>query len=185
MGRPRRVSSDEILDAAERVILKLGAVGLSIDAVAQEAGVSKSTVVYDHKSKNALLAALLTRQIDADTALVKQKVDEASGSPHPALYGRIEAATKMIDDTDRAVSLAVSASMASGEELQSIVREWSERDLASMGEGPDRKAALMAYLALSGFVYTELMGLHEWRDEERAEILSGIRSIYRSYKDME
>lgn len=32
----------------ERVVLWEGAVGLSIDAVAKEAGVSKATVMYDH-----------------------------------------------------------------------------------------------------------------------------------------
>lgn len=46
----RKINEDDILDAAERVVVRDGAVGLSIDAVAREASVSKSRVVYDHKS---------------------------------------------------------------------------------------------------------------------------------------
>ncbi len=61
MARQRKITADDILDATERVILRLGTGGLSIDAVAKEAGVSKSRVVYDHKSKSGLLAALMDR----------------------------------------------------------------------------------------------------------------------------
>lgn len=39
MARTRKISENDILDAAERVVLCVGASGLSIDAVAQEAGI--------------------------------------------------------------------------------------------------------------------------------------------------
>lgn len=181
MGRTRKITRDDILDAAERVVVRHGAAGLSIDAVAREAGTSKATVVYDHKSKSALLAALVERRVKADMADVAVGVEAAADSPHPELFGRISAAARAMTDTDRAVAIAVSASMSSEANVQQTMRDWTAMDLTAMSSGENPKAALLAYLALTGFIYTELFGFHEWTDEERDEILDGIRSVYQSY----
>ncbi len=136
MTRTRKITTDDILDAAERVVVRAGATGLSIDAVAKEAGVSKSRVVYDHKTKSALLEALVDRRVGADIAHMEECVKASSDTPHPELYGRIAAADKTLDDTDRAVAMAISASMSSEENLQQIIRKWVVTDLAAMAAGP-------------------------------------------------
>jgi len=184
MGRTRKISEDDILDAAERVVVRLGATGLSIDAVAQEAGVSKARVVYDHKSKSGLLEALVHRKFEADLAHINDCVRASQDTPHPELFGRISSAEITVDETDRAVAMALSASMASGDKLRETMREWCDLDLRKMAEGAKPKAALMAYLALSGFFCTELFAFHTWPENERRQILEGIRSIYLSYADM-
>ena len=115
MARTRKISTDDILDAAERVVMRDGAAGLSIDAVAQEAGVSKSRVVYDHKSKSALLEALIDRHMSAEEARIRDAVGSHSEAPHPELFGRISLAEEAPDDIDRAVCFAISAAMSSEE----------------------------------------------------------------------
>lgn len=183
MGRSRKVSMDDILDAAERVVVRLGAAGLSIDAVAQEAGVSKATVVYDHKSKSALLEALVDRRVKADIAHAAACVVAAADTPHPELFGRIVAAEKKLDEIDKAVAVAVSAAMSNEDRLQTIMRDWTELDLKAMAQGDRPKAALMAYLSLMGFYSTELFGFHSWPDRDRHDILDGIRSVYLSFEE--
>ncbi|UXS01323.1 TetR/AcrR family transcriptional regulator [Agrobacterium tumefaciens] len=183
MGRIRKIMKDDILDAAERVVVKLGAAGLSIDAVAQEAGVSKSTVVYDHKSKSALLEALIDRRMHQELERQAELVAAAKDTPHPELYGRITAAERVVDDVERAVAIAISASMSSEEKIQQQMREWTQTDLDAISKGPKPKAALMAYLALCGFCVTEFFGFHQWSDEERTSILEGVRTIYTSFPD--
>ncbi len=42
---------------------------------------------------------------------------------------------------------------------------------------------VMAYLALTGFIYTELFGFHDWTQAERRDILGSIRFIYTSYDE--
>ena len=184
MARPRKTTNDDILDAAERVVARLGAAGLSIDAVAKEAGVSKAMVVYDHKSKKALLEALVDRRVKADMAYVDQCVANAADTPHPELFGRIASAEKKLDEIDKAVAVTVSASMSNDDGLQRIMRAWTELDLKAMASGQRPRAALMAYLALMGFYSTELFGFHSWSDRERREILEGLRSVYLSFADM-
>ncbi|WP_105385001.1 TetR/AcrR family transcriptional regulator [Neorhizobium alkalisoli] len=183
MGRIRRIMKDDILDAAERVVMKLGASGLSIDAVAQEAGVSKSTVVYDHKSKSALLEALIDRRLAQELERQAQSVAEAADTPHPELFGRIKSAERVVDDTERAVAMAISASVSSEEKLQQQMRDWTLSDLEAMSSGLRPEAALMAYLALSGFYFTELFGFHQWSRGDQSKILEGVRTIYTSYPE--
>lgn len=181
MGRVRKITADEILDAAERVVMRLGAAGLSIDAVAQEANVSKSTIVYDHKSKSALLLALIRRWLTRETERQNSSIAEAEDTPHPELFGRIKVAERAVDDAERAAALAISSSLSEHETLQNCLRKWIAVDLDIMADGPRPQAALMAYLALTGFYNTKLSGLHRWSDEEQAEILDNIRAIYTSF----
>ena len=183
MTRTRKITTDDILDAAERVVVRSGATGLSIDAVAREAGVSKSRVVYDHKTKSALLEALVDRRVGADIAHMEECVKASADTPHPELYGRIAAADKTLDDTDRAVAMAISASMSSEENLQQIIRRWVVDDLAAMAAGPKPRAALMAYLALTGFYCTELFDFHRWSGPERQELLEDIRKVYTTFPE--
>ncbi|EJJ28660.1 TetR/AcrR family transcriptional regulator [Rhizobium sp. CF142] len=183
MTRTRKITTDDILDAAERVVVRSGAAGLSIDAVAREAGVSKSRVVYDHKTKSALLEALVDRRVGADVAHMQECVKAAADTPHPELYGRIASADKTLDDTDRAVAMAISASMSSEENLQQIIRRWVVDDLAAMAAGPKPRAALMAYLTLTGFYCTELFDFHRWSGPERQELLEDIRKVYTTFTE--
>jgi AcrR family transcriptional regulator len=61
MGRKQTIDRGALLDAAERVVLREGAGQLTMDAVAQEAGVSKGGVLYAFPSKDALIDALISR----------------------------------------------------------------------------------------------------------------------------
>lgn len=183
MARTRKIKTDDILDAAERVILREGAAALSIDAVAQEAGVSKSRVVYDHKSKSALLEALIERHVSAEEVRIKQAVQSQATSPHPELFGRIAVAEDLPDDVDRAVCLAISAAVLSEENVQQRMRDWTAEDVRAMKSGARPKAALLAYLALTGFYCTELFNFYNWEPDERVAILDGIRDIFTTVSD--
>jgi AcrR family transcriptional regulator len=182
MARTRKIIADDILDAAERVVTRSGAAGLSIDAVAQEAGVSKSRVVYDHKCKADLLEALVDRQIARERERIAQAIAEHPDTPHPELFARIAVYGQKPNDTDRAVVLALSASMP-GQELQTRMREWATTVLEAMASGPRPKAALMAFLALNGLSCLELLGFHQWDETKRSAILDGLRTIYATFPE--
>ncbi len=183
MARPRKISPDDILDATERVILRLGAVGVSIDAVAKEAGVSKSRVVYDHKSKNALLRALLERYRAQDQALLEEAVRDQADSPHPELFGRIALAERAPDEVERAVFMAISAAMPTEAEIHETIKEWIRKDMEAMRLSDRPQAARHAYLALNGFYWNEFSGFHQWTDAERREILDDIRRAFLAFPE--
>jgi AcrR family transcriptional regulator len=61
-GRPRSVAHDDaILDAAVRLLGELGYAGMSMEAVAAEAGVSKPTLYLRYGGKPELVAAAFER----------------------------------------------------------------------------------------------------------------------------
>ncbi|WP_258878727.1 TetR/AcrR family transcriptional regulator [Escherichia coli] len=118
----------------ERVVLREGAVGLSIDAVAKEAGVSKATVMYDHKSKQDLLSDLISRLMPVEEERVQQAIAESNNTPHPALYGRIISASNALSHTERAVVLAVSESLTNDTNIRDTMRSCTNKDLDEIKE---------------------------------------------------
>ena len=58
---PPHDARTRILDAAEAIVREKGVGGLTLDAAAREAGVSKGGLLYHFASKEALLSSLLTR----------------------------------------------------------------------------------------------------------------------------
>ncbi len=180
MGRHRKHDPEEVLNAAERVVLSRGAAGLSIDAVAKEAGIAKSSVLYDYKSKGAVLEALIGRIIKADEKKVAAAVAAADSTPNPELFGRIEATAAGQPSADeRAIAMAVSAAASHEDAFQRSMRDWLSRDLDAIQAGTEKPfASLMAYLALFGLSSIEYQGFREFEPSERAAILNGIKSIF-------
>lgn len=73
-----------ILDAVERIIVQKGVTGLTLEAAAREAGVSKGGLLYHFGSKEALLTGLMQRL----TAFITQEY-EAGVARQPEGPGRI------------------------------------------------------------------------------------------------
>ncbi|MGH8132733.1 MAG: TetR/AcrR family transcriptional regulator, partial [Steroidobacteraceae bacterium] len=66
-----RPARERLLDAAERLVLEMGAAHLTLGAVAKFAGVSKGGLLYHFPSKDALLEAMLARhtsEVEAEVA---------------------------------------------------------------------------------------------------------------------
>jgi AcrR family transcriptional regulator len=178
MARNRTIDSDALLDAAERVAIRDGAVGLSIDAVAKEAGISKSRVVYDYKSKSGLLRALVERRLRMEDDRVLAAVAAHADSTNPELSGRIAAAKDSPNEDDRAIALTLCAAMSSEEPLQDMIRDVVKRDLTAVTV-PARHASLavVAYLALHGMMSLEYLDIHRWTDPERTALLAEIQRL--------
>jgi len=58
---PPARTRERLLDAAAKVVHRDGAQALTLDAVAQEAEVSKGGLLYHFKSKNDLVNAMVER----------------------------------------------------------------------------------------------------------------------------
>lgn len=71
---------DRIAAAAEKLFYAEGIRGVSVDAVAAKAGVTKRTLYYHFRSKDDLVAAYLSARDQPNLALFKLWFDEASGS---------------------------------------------------------------------------------------------------------
>jgi AcrR family transcriptional regulator len=183
MSRTKKITANEILDAIERVVMKLGVSRLSIDAVAREAGISKTRVVYDYKSKTALLEALIDRQFQRDIERHKVLVEACADMPHPELFAFLRSSERIPDDIEKAVAMAVTASMSCEKTVRQKMEAWIAHDLKAMETGAKPRAARMAYFALLGFSSPEWFGLMEWSDRERLSFVDEVRAMYASYPE--
>jgi AcrR family transcriptional regulator len=78
--RRRERSREEILDAARNVLLREGVAATTLEAVAGEAGMSKTGLYYYFSSKDALLFELVHAAFEAQARAVQDAVEKtASG----------------------------------------------------------------------------------------------------------
>jgi AcrR family transcriptional regulator len=85
MARPRTTSDEAILRAAGRAIAQHGPGGLTLAAVASEAGLAPATLVQRFGSKRGLLLAV-AKQAGEGTGELFQRARDKHKSPLDALY---------------------------------------------------------------------------------------------------
>lgn len=178
MGRKRVIKTDDILDAAEKVVARDGAANLTIDAVANEAGVSKATVLYDHKSKQGLIRSMVERAVALDNRLNDEAAARFSARDSAVIRGRIAAAAQPIPEQFRPVALNLCAALAQDGDLRSAVQENQRKVIASiLSDSQSPRGALIAYLALEGLKLLEALDYHHWDEPERTRILREIAGL--------
>jgi AcrR family transcriptional regulator len=171
-------SKNEILDAAERVILRDGPGGLSVDAVLLEAGVSKGGFFHHFATKEALLGALLERLSAAVAERATASIGRDAEPFARSLRGQIALAFDMPRaDRERTRALVLAAVMEAPA-VAKHARVANERSLSvARAEGVDAGIALVVQLALDGYFLSESFGtlrLDKRRKTELRETLLGL-----------
>ncbi|GLQ53715.1 TetR/AcrR family transcriptional regulator [Devosia nitrariae] len=175
MGRKRVVDQESILDAAELVVAQDGAANLTLERVAMQAGVSKATVLYDYKSKQAVLEAVVERAFARDHALHARVEEGLEPADSPAMRSRIVAAAAPPPEAFRNAALNLSAALVLDEELRRNMQANQSAVLARIGEtAVSPRGAQLAYLALEGLKLLEYLDFHHFDKTERARILREI-----------
>lgn len=80
MGQPTQTTRDRIVNAAAKLFYGQGIRAVSVDAVAEKAGVTKRTLYYHFDSKDDLIAAYLEGRDQPNLAVFQRWYDEAEGS---------------------------------------------------------------------------------------------------------
>ncbi|WLT33205.1 TetR/AcrR family transcriptional regulator [Geothrix sp. PMB-07] len=81
MPRTAQPTRDRIIEAASKLFYSEGIGGVSVDAVAERAGVTKRTLYYHFLSKDDLIAAYLEGRDQPNLALMARWFKEAEGGP--------------------------------------------------------------------------------------------------------
>jgi AcrR family transcriptional regulator len=156
---------DRLLDAAGAVVMRDGAQALTLDAVAQEAEVSKGGLLYHFKSKRELVEGLIERwmgefqrEIDSSGPAFVRGYVKASG-PEGNELGMLAA---LIGDP----SLLVAVRKQYG-----IWQDRVER------EGADPVDATVARLAADGLWLAELLGMGPPAGELRERVLQRLLDL--------
>jgi AcrR family transcriptional regulator len=178
MARPRIIDQDQVLDAAEAVVGRLGAARLTLDAVAAEAGIGKASVVYDFKSKQNLVKAVIARKVRLEEERIRAAVDAVARQPNAEMLGRIAAASDAPTDETRAVALNLCAALAQDADLRRGLKRFYEKEIAAVTDAAEKPStALLAFLALEGLKMLEYFEFYRWPEAERVSILKNLATL--------
>ena len=172
MGRTARITRDGLLNVAEDIVRSRGGAALTIGALAQAAGVSKGGVQYSFASKDAIVRAL----IDRWTA----QFDELLGDPPPEdpvrFVQRYIAATRASQQALNAKMAALLVSYLEDPANLRETRDWYRGVSARLsGDGPEARAARVAFLAVEGLFLMRINGLDD--ENSWAELLDDVEEI--------
>ena len=172
-----------ILDAAEAIVQVRGVAGLTLEAAARDAGVSKGGLLYHFASKEALLSAMLSR-----LALFMEQQHRAAIEAQPEGPGRVsrallnwgfgdEGCTVTDEMHDRAAAVFLAA-FHHDRALLDPIREVIARmqaDMANDGLPPGHAGAINA--AGDGMFMARLFRLYTPSAAERAEMRAALGKL--------
>ncbi len=175
---PRSSSREAILDAAEAVVLGAGAVHLTLDAVAERAGVSKGGLLYNFPNKEALLQAMVdrnVRRLGQDHAAALAHLPAGPGRELKAFARMV--AQKSVCNEKRLGGSLLAASANDPKLLEPVHRlhRWRlEMIHAAARDGLPFERTAVASLALDGLCLLEMLGLSPFSAGQRARILEDL-----------
>ncbi|MEW6099639.1 MAG: TetR/AcrR family transcriptional regulator [Pseudomonadota bacterium] len=163
MGRPKSIDRDAVLDVAEAIVRTQGAAALTLDAVAQAAGISKGGVQSCFGTKAALVDALFERFGQAYERRYREVADT-----DPSPVGRVRAhvaATFGSDEVSSAKAAGLLAALLqSPQELESTRQWYRERLQGLCMDTPEHRSAWLAFLAAEGAFMLRYFGLVEMNE---------------------
>jgi AcrR family transcriptional regulator len=173
----------KILECAERLVVREGVARLTLDAVAAEAGLSKGGVLYNFRTKDALIRGMVEHLIEASEAAITRSIET---DPNPK--GRFTRALLAVNfpepkteaEHHNQVAAAMLAAILTNPDLLEPLREvyrGVSRQLANDGIDPVR--AHMIQLAGDGLWLSEMLGMPGPEPERRRALLARLYELTR------
>jgi AcrR family transcriptional regulator len=168
-------SRSAALDAATRIIARDGPGRLTLDAIARESGLSKGGVMHQFRTKEAVLKALLERQMEhfeEFSTRYMAKVSATSANPNLAtqLATVREAAT-----SPNSAALALVAAMVENPGLMMLPREREMKRVAAIkAEAADPDLALLRWAAARGLLLSSLFGMSPLSKDEHQRLFARL-----------
>jgi len=153
-------SRNAALEAAIAIIARDGPGRLTLDAIARESGLSKGGVMHQFRTKEAVLKALLERQMahfEEFSSNYQAKVGATSANPELATQ---LATVREAASAPNSAALALVAAMVENPGLMSLPRDREMRRVAAIkAEAADPDLALLRWAAARGLLLSGLFGM--------------------------
>jgi AcrR family transcriptional regulator len=169
---------ERVLEAAERVVVEVGAARLTLDAVSQAAGVSKGGLLYHFPSKESLLSALAQRYVDSMQGCIATARDaiEDGGSARD-----LKACVLGVLGSDprlKAMGAVLLATAANDLALLEVIRERITQQTQELSESDvDFARASIVLLAIDGLKMRESLRISAFSAEQREQIVNELMKL--------
>ncbi len=170
-----------ILVAAATVVGRSGAAHLTIDAVANQARLSKGGVLYHFPSKRAMLEGMVQHVLDRGAERFARYRAALEGGNNVVVRALILAEQEQ-DDEERAMSLAILAAAAEDPNLLDPAREavagWFSDIRKETGAGSNAdQIGVLLLLAMEGLRFLGMLNLLPMGPAEREQIRQRLLRI--------
>lgn len=173
MGRKPTITRERLLEIAEGIVRSDGAAGLTIDALAEAAGISKGGVQYSFSSKDDLVRALVERW----TLQFDELLGEIDDVPPADIIRKY---IKVMRSSQAAMNAKMAGlMMAYIRNPQNVIetRQWYRSMFKRLGgEASDAQVARVALLAIEGLFLLRITGIDE--DGEWSAFLDDVESVF-------
>lgn len=168
----------EVLRAAHRVVLGDGVAGLTLEAVAREAGRSKGGLLYHFPTKEALIQGLISDTI----ARFDREVDRLMAlDPHPEPGRWVRAflsASTAEAGSDYELTGGLLAAIANDPDLLAPLRAAYDRWQAhALADGLDPAVATIVRLAADGFWLGDIFAFAPIVEPLRGAVVTRLRQL--------
>ncbi|NGM23418.1 TetR/AcrR family transcriptional regulator [Roseomonas stagni] len=178
MGRRPTIDREKVLDIVEAILLRDGTAGLTIDAVARAADISKGGVQSRFGTKNDLIAALLER---GDREYLAQVTAAVGLSPGPvdAVRGNVAASLAMaLANGGKARAAAFLAAMIEAREHLASVSTWYRDRFGGLDlESEEGRRARLALFATEGAFILDALGFFRLQEEEWRSLAADLDAL--------
>ena len=158
MGRRPTITREGLLEIAEGIVRSEGATGLTIDALARAAGISKGGVQYSFSTKDDLVRGLIERWTHQFDALL----GEIDGVPPADLVRRYIAVMRTSQAAMNAKMAGLMIAYIQNPQNVLETRQWYRSMFERLGGGAsDAQAARVALLAVEGLFLLRITGIDE------------------------
>lgn len=153
-------SRNAALEAAIAIIARDGPGRLTLDAIARESGLSKGGVMHQFRTKEAVLKALLERQMAHFEEFSTRYMAKASAtSANPNLATQL-ATVREAATSPNSAALALVAAMVENPDLMALPRKReTERMAAIRDEATDPDLAMLRWAGAMGLLLSSLFGM--------------------------
>jgi AcrR family transcriptional regulator len=181
-SQARSATRETLLRAASQVVIDKGVEALTLDAVAQQAGVSKGGLLYHFPNKDALMTSMVEQLIQDFESVLQEEFDqdEAPGSPGQWVRAYIRATLRFSKQ-----SLALVARLSSIaantpnllEAAKAYDQQWRQRIEAS-GINPTK--ATIIQLAIDGLWFSEVFQFGTPDEPRLTQVIETLIAMTRS-----
>jgi AcrR family transcriptional regulator len=157
------------------IIARDGPGRLTLDAIARESGLSKGGVMHQFRTKEAVLKALLERQmLHFEQFSTPYRAKARAESENPELATEI-ATVREAANTPNSAALALLAAMVENPDLMALPRASDEKTIAAIrAEATDPDLAMLRWAAARGLLLGELFGMSSLPKVERERLFARL-----------
>lgn len=172
MGRKPAITREGLLEVAEDLVRSEGAAGLTIDALAKAAGISKGGVQYSFPSKEDLVRAIVERWTHQFDALL----GEVNDVPPADLVRRYITVMRSSQAAMNAKMAGLMIAYIQNPQNVMETRQWYRSMFERLsGKAGDAQAARVALLAVEGLFMLRIAGIDE--DGEWGGFLDDVEHV--------